>query len=189
MRSPRRSPASRRQCGEAAELGDGPVEIEALTEEAEAIEEAALQVAVIDLYLPDDIEPRRIVMEADAFDKLATQNSMAELLTAARPVRRSTRSSASGSSRGDRLDYATREHAGKPHKGKITDTEKQLVRDHLDEINERLTAQGLRVISLSDPEHVERYGLQDLARDRNLELEFGLADEADIEDRVDAKVA
>ena len=73
------------------ELGDGPVEIEALTEEAEAMEEAALRVAVIDLYLPDDIEPRRIVMEADAFDKLATQNSMDELLTAARPVRRSTR--------------------------------------------------------------------------------------------------
>jgi hypothetical protein len=128
-------------------------------------------------------------MEADAFDKLATQSSMAELLTAARPVRRSTRASSGGSSRGDRLDYATREHAGKPHKGKITDTEKQLVRDHLDEINERLAGQGLRVISLSDPEHVERYGLQDLAGDRNLELEFGLGDEADIEDQVDAKVA
>jgi len=110
---------------------------------------------------------------------------MAELLTAARPVRRSTRSSASGGSRTDRLDYGTFEHAGKPHKGKITDTEKQLVNDHLDEINERLAAQGLRTISLSDPEHVERYGLQDLARERNLELEFGLADEAG----VDAKVA
>jgi hypothetical protein len=167
------------------ELGDGPVEIEALTEEAEAMEEAALRVAVIDLYLPDDIEPRRVVMEADAFDKLATQNSMAELLTAARPVRRSTRASTGGSSRTDRLDYGTRENAGKPHKGKITDAEKQLVNDHLDEINERLAAQGLRTISLTDPEHVERYGLQDLARDRNLELEFGLADEAE----VDAKVA
>src|SRR5215471_820926 len=133
------------------ELGDGPVEIEALTEEAEIIEDGALRVAVVDLYLPDDIEPRRIVMEADAFDKLATQSSMAELLTAARPVRRSTRAAASGGSRSDRLDYTTREHAGKPHKGKITDTEKQLVHDHLDEINERLTEQGLRAISLTDP--------------------------------------
>jgi len=158
------------------ELGDGPVEIEALTEEAEAMEQGALRVAVIDLYLSDDIEPRRIVMEADAFDKLATQSPMEELLTAARPARRSTRSPASGSSRGDRLDYATREHAGKPHKGKITDTEKQLVRDHLDEINERLAAQGLRTISLTDPEHIERYGLQQLARERNVELEFELGD-------------
>ena len=159
------------------ELGDGPVEIEALTDEAEAMEEAALRVAVIDLYLPDDIEPRRIVMEADAFDKLATQSSMAELLTAARPVRRNARSSRAGGSRADRLDYATREHAGKPHKGKITDTEKQLVRDHLDEINDRLAGQGLRTISLTDPEHVERYSLQDLARERNLELEFGFSEE------------
>jgi hypothetical protein len=171
------------------ELGDVPVEIEALTEEAETIEDAALRVAVIDLYLPDDIEPRRIVMEADAFDKLATQSSMAELLTAARPVRRSTKAPASGGSRGDRLDYTTLEHAGKPHKGKITDTEKQLVHDHLDEINERLTGQGLRTISLSEPEHVERYGLQELARERNVELEFGLVDDADLEDDIQAKVA
>jgi len=170
------------------ELGDGPVEIEALTEEAEIVEDAALRVAVIDLYLPDDIEPRRVVMEADAFDKLATQSSMAELLTAARPVRRSTRAAASGS-RGDRLDYTTREHAGKPHKGKITDTEKQLVHDHLDEINERLAGQGLRTISLTDAEHVERYGLHDLARERNMELEFGMEDEAEIEDDIKAKVA
>jgi len=171
------------------ELGDVPVEIEALTEEAETIEDAALRVAVIDLYLPDDIEPRRIVMEADAFDKLATQSSMAELLTAARPVRRSTKAAASGGSRGDRLDYATLEHAGKPHKGKITDTEKQLVHDHLDEINERLTEQGLRTISLAETEHVERYGLQALARERNMELEFGLTDDADVEDDIRAKVA
>src|ERR1700760_226030 len=173
------------------ELGDGPVEIEALTEEAEAMEEAALRVAVVDLYLPDDIEPRRIVMEADAFDKLATQSSMAELLTAARRVRRSPGPTATGGSRGDRLDYATREHAGKPHKGKITDTEKILVRHHLDEINERLAGPGLRGVSLSDPEHVERYGLQDLARERTLELEFGLAegDQAGTGIRVDAKVA
>jgi len=171
------------------ELGDVPVEIEALTEEAETIEDAALRVAVIDLYLPDDIEPRRIVMEADAFDKLATQSSMAELLTAARPVRRSTKASASGGSRGDRLDYATLEHAGKPHKGKITDTEKQLIHDHLDEINERLTEQGLRTISLTEPEHVERYGLQELAQERNMELEFGLTDDADLEDDIQAKVA
>ena len=63
------------------------------------------------------------------------------------------------------------------------------MREHLDEINERLAGQGLRVISLTDPEHIERYGLQDLARERNLELEFGLGDEADAEDRAAAKVA
>jgi hypothetical protein len=165
------------------ELGDGPVEIEALTGEAEAIEQAALRVAVIDLYLPDDIVPRRIVLEADAFDKLASQNPMDELLGTARPVRRGSKPPVSGSSRGDRPDYATLEHAGKPHKGKVTDAEKTLVRDHIDEINQRLAGQGLRTISLTDPDHVERYDLQRLATERNLELEFGS------EDEVEAQVA
>jgi hypothetical protein len=154
------------------ELGDGPVEIEAMVEEAEAMEQAALRVAVVDLYLRDDIEPRRIVVEADVFDKLATDNPMSQLLIAARPARRASKTAASGTSRGDRLDYTTLEHAGKPHKGKTTDTEKQLVRDHLAEINERLARQGIRTISLTDPEHVERYGLDQLARDRTLELDF-----------------
>ena len=58
------------------------------------------------------------------------------------------------------------EHAGKPHKGKTTDAEKQLVRDHLDEVNERLAAQGLRTISLTDPDHIERYALEQLAKEQ-----------------------
>jgi hypothetical protein len=78
------------------------------------------------------------------------------------------------------------EHAGKPHKGKTTDTEKQLVRDHLAEINERLAKQGIRTISLTDPEHVERYGLDQLAKERTMELEFGLDDEADLSDEADS---
>jgi len=159
------------------ELIDGPVEIEALTDEAEAIEQSALRVAVIDLYLPDDLEPRRIVLEADAFDKLATENPMNQLLIAARPIRRSPRTSVSNGSRGDRPDYATLEYAGKPHKGKVTDIEKQLVRDHLDEVNQRLAAEGLRTISTADPEHIERYGLEQVTRARTAELEFDLDEE------------
>ena len=114
---------------------------------------------------------------------------MSEILATARPTRRASRSATAAASREDRANYATIEHAGKPHKGKITDTEKQLVHDHLDEINERLAGQGLRTISLSEPEHVERYGLQELARERNVELEFGLVDDADLEDDIQAKVA
>jgi hypothetical protein len=169
------------------ELGEGPVEIEALTDEAEAMEEVALRVAVVDLYLRDDLEPRRIVLEADVFDKLATENPMSELLIAARPARRSSRTPANGTSRGDRLDYATLEHAGKPHKGKTTDTEKQLVRDHLAEINERLAREGFRTINLTDPDHIERYGLDQLAREHTMELEFGLDDDAETEAEVSAE--
>ena len=135
------------------ELTDSPVEIEALIEEARAIEDAGVPVAIVDIYFPRDEQPRRVVVEADVFDKLAT----------ARPVRRAPRSAATPAAREDRVNYGTLEHAGKPNKGKTTDTEKQLVREHLDEINERLAAQNLRTISLTDPDHIERYGLEELA--------------------------
>ena len=115
------------------------------------------------------------MVDAATFDALATDTPMNELLITARPARparratkdnvglRHSSTSAGTSGGGGRVNYATLEHAGEPHKGKTTDLEKQLVRDHFDEINDRLVAQGLRTISLADPEHAERYGLQDLA--------------------------
>jgi len=156
------------------ELGDSPVEFEALTDEAKVIEKAALRVAIVELHVPGEDEPRRVVVDAATFDALATDTPMNELLITARPARPARRASkttsgtagsnnTSNSTSGGRVNYATLEHAGAPHKGKTTDLEKQLVRDHFDEINDRLVAQGLRTISLADPEHVERYGLQDLA--------------------------
>ena len=157
------------------ELGDSPVEFEALTDEAKVIEKAALRVAIVELHVPGEDEPRRVVVDAATFDALATDTPMNELLITARPARPARRatkttsgaasstSTSTSTSGGGRVNYATLEHAGEPHKGKTTDLEKQLVRDHFDEINDRLVAQGLRTISLTDPEHVERYGLQDLA--------------------------
>ena len=155
------------------DLGDSPVEFEALLDEAQAIGKSALRVAVVELHLPGEEEPRRVTVDLDEFDSTATDTAMSELLITARPARKSSRAASATSSRGSRsgggsaagkVDYATLEHAGEPHKGKITDTEKQLVQEHFDEINDRLVGQGLRTISLGDPEHVERYGLADLAR-------------------------
>jgi hypothetical protein len=158
------------------ELGDSPVEFEALTDEARAIEKAALRVAVIELHLPGEEEPRRVTVDLDGFDAMATDTAMGELLITARPARKTSRSASATSSRGSRasssgpvagkVNYATLEHAGEPHKGKITDTERQLVQEHLEEINDRLVNQGLRTISLADPDHVQRYGLEELAREQ-----------------------
>ena len=73
------------------DLGDGPVEIETLADEALALEKETMRVAVLDLYLPGEELPRRVTMDADAFGALVTEKSVAEMLTAARPVRRAGR--------------------------------------------------------------------------------------------------
>ena len=127
---------------------------------------AAVEVAVEDLYFPDQDEPRRAYMDLAAFDELSTEQPMSELLASARPARRGAKSSAASPARADRLNYASLEHAGRPHRGKVTDEEKQLVREHFDEVNDRLAAAGLRTISLSDPEHLDRYDLAALAAER-----------------------
>jgi hypothetical protein len=144
------------------ELGDSPVEIEVLADEARAIEKSALRVAVVELHLPGEDEPHRITMDVDALDKLATDKPMSEILITARPARRSRASTVRPAST-DRASYASLEQAGTPHKGRITEAEQQIVREHLDQVNARLAEQGLRTISLAEPEHVERYGLAELA--------------------------
>jgi hypothetical protein len=75
-------------------LAGGPVEIEALTGEARDIEKAAGQVAVLDVYFPGEDQPRRVAMDAGAFDGLATDAPMSQILTSARPARRAPRSRA-----------------------------------------------------------------------------------------------
>lgn len=65
----------------------------------------------------------------------------------------------------NKLDYTTLEHAGKPHRGKTTDVEKEIVRNNLPAINERLKREGIRVIDLNNAEHVARYGLEALAKE------------------------
>lgn len=143
------------------DLGDAPVEIEALADEALAFEKNALNVAVLDIYLPGEDEPRRVTLDAEAFNEKVTERPVGEMLVAARPAKRSRSAAAP---RSDRVDYGTLEHAGKPHRGKAADAEKAIVRENLGEINKRLAAEGLRAISLDDAEHVERYGLEDLAK-------------------------
>src|ERR1700760_4435958 len=73
------------------ELADGPVEIEALADEALALEKNALQVAVLDLYLPGADLPRRVTMEGEACGALVTEKTASEMLAGARPVKRAGR--------------------------------------------------------------------------------------------------
>src|ERR1700722_6169630 len=70
------------------DLGDGPVEIETLADEALAMEKESLRVAVLDVYLPGEEQPRRVTMDADAFGAMGTEKADGGVLAAARPGRR-----------------------------------------------------------------------------------------------------
>jgi hypothetical protein len=147
-------------------LQNGPVELEAAADEIEAIRTSVLNVVSLKLYSGDGSAPETVTMEVEAFDKLAGHTDMADVLCKAQPAyppRKTAKPTAASTA--DKLDYASLEHAGKPHRGKTTDAEKEIVRNNLDKINERLERDGLRTIRLDDAEMVARYGLEALAKE------------------------
>ena len=87
------------------------------------------------------------------FDKLAKSGPTSKLLDGA--PRASGRRSSVG---GEEINYATLEHAGRPHRGRISPEEAAFVREHLAEVNDRLRAEGKRLIDPSNKEHKEQYG-------------------------------
>lgn len=58
-----------------------------------------------------------------------------------------------------KIDYSSPENAGNPHRGRVTEAEAAYVREHFDEVNERLSREGLRTLDRADPKVKERYGL------------------------------
>lgn len=153
------------------DLEGGPVEIEALAEELTDVEAAALDLVRFELHVPGG-EPQRYVMEVDAFNKLAADTPMPEVLRdAKRVVSPVPKQAVPAAPEKERINYASLEHAGKPHKGRTQDAEKVLVQQHFDEVNQRLAQAGIRTIDLGNPDHVGRYGLEELAKERGASVE------------------
>lgn len=145
------------------EYSDLPVTLEVLPEEVEGLEGASRYVTV-EWFQPGARKGKRMTVSLEDFNLLAgpgvMENAIQEALIAKHRSRAKT-SGATTAGRGGRgkVNYATLEHAGEPHRGRITEAEKELVRTHLDEINERLRKSGLRPIDPNDPTMRERYGL------------------------------
>jgi hypothetical protein len=143
----------------------GPITLDVLPEEIGELPESESFVS-IELIQPGDRSGQRTLVSLDQFNKLAGGADMNAILMnavaaqaspAAGDVKRSARSGAATGRR--KINYATLEHAGEPHRGRITEAEKELVRDNLDQVNKRLRDSGLREIDPNDPAMKERYGL------------------------------
>ena len=147
-------------------LENGPVEIEASLDEVEPIRKGALSLVTVKLYQGDGSEPETVTMEIEEFNNLAAGLDMDDVIRRAGPAyppRKRARPALASAV--DKLDYSTLQHAGKPHRGKTTDAEKETVQGNLTAINERLKSDGIRTIDLNNAEHVTRYGLETLAQE------------------------
>jgi hypothetical protein len=112
----------------------------------------------------DGGEEKTLVLSIEEFNNLSTDFDMETILEDAlreqqeREGRRRGRRRQAAEKR-PRVDYASPQHAGEPHKGRIRDAEKEYVRENLSEVNARLERDGYRTIDPEDADMAERYGL------------------------------
>ena len=145
-----------------------PVTLEVLPEEVEEkLPEVEGYVRIS--YYPSSTsggDVQEFVMTLEEFNNLSEEYDMEAVLENAlraqheeESSRQGRRRRRGGGERRQRVDYASPEHAGEPHKGRIRDAEKEYVRENLAEVNARLERDGYRTIDPEDPEMAERYGL------------------------------
>jgi hypothetical protein len=147
----------------------GPITLDVLPDEIKNLE-AATQLVVLEYFAPGSRRGERLTVTLEDFSRLAPDGTdiKAVLFQALidqqgqRPGKAS-RSDGGGAQpaapRRAKVDYTTLDHAGEPHRGRITETEKRLVRENLQEINDRLRAKGMREIDPTEEAMKDRYGL------------------------------
>lgn len=160
-------------------LIEQPVQLDAGKAEVANIDGSGQDYAVIELISDGGDKSERMVLELSAFDKLFTLEpddvlSNAEKYSYGKPQPsaqvaespRRGRPSGSGS-RGaapttDKIDYSLVEHAGQPHRGKVSPQEAETVRMNLDEVNRRRVANGHGPIDPADEKMATRYGFSEM---------------------------
>jgi hypothetical protein len=152
------------------EIGE-PARLEIFPDEFEQLQSAD-RIVRLRWTAPGSRRPQELTVLQETFDRLAQDRDMRTVLLRAitaeherqgqTPALRRPRRGG-GVGRG-KVEYASPEHAGEPHRGRITEAEKAYVREHLDQVNRRLRGKGMRTIDPADPTMRERYGLAEQIR-------------------------
>jgi hypothetical protein len=145
-----------------------PIRLSVLPPEVEGLLKSAAQVVQLDYTAPDARSSQRLFVLVDDFNAAAGDRDMKAILMEALASAHAERGRAAadgrppsrdGGVRRTRVNYATIDHAGEPHRGRITEAEKDFVRAHLEAVNKRLAKEGKRTIDPADPKNKDRYGL------------------------------
>jgi hypothetical protein len=141
-----------------------PITLEVLPEEIETNLPEQEPYVLFSYQFAGQRRPQRYVMPVAEFNRLFREEEdpsevLRNALREQRRRRREGGAEAPRPERRERVDYASPEHAGEPHRGLISEAERAYVREHLEEVNARLREQGMREIDPTDPGMAERYGL------------------------------
>lgn len=134
------------------------------TAEAEKLVGATLDLVTFTIFAPN-VAPREAIIEAKQIEKIFKGVDFEGVLSTApraeAPAERKTRAPrGSAPKSGDKVNYASAEHCGELHRGRITEEESSLVRadpDRASANRERQTGKG---IDWNDPKEKSRYGIE-----------------------------
>jgi hypothetical protein len=125
---------------------------------------------VVSLQTADAPNPQRYILSFEEFDRLFQGGDAQRVLEEAYSTQQQDREAQSGrrgrgrravaSGTRERIDYTSSEHAGMPHRGTISEAEKEYVRNHLDEVNRRREEQGHAPIDPADPRDAAKYSFE-----------------------------
>jgi hypothetical protein len=144
--------------------------IDVLASEAALLESQKLDLVTLTIHMPDGAR-RTVLMEATTLEKLWPGVDVETMLARAErfdqravPPSRRTPSALTAATTVparaavDRIDYSSPEHAGTPHRGRVSPEEAAYVRANLEAVNARLAAAGMRTIE-PGTELAARFGL------------------------------
>jgi hypothetical protein len=150
-----------------------PVELDVTTDEAEKFQNTALRLVNVTVYAPDQ-PVREVTIETRTLDKLFDNVDFDKVLEGGRKAgghgdsagttyeqrRRSARQVAGpAAGRGDRVNYASLDHCGQLHKGRVAPEEARLARENPERASQNRFAQTGKDIDWDDPVERKRYGL------------------------------
>lgn len=141
-----------------------PLELDISTDEAGKLANTTLRLVEFQVFAPNQ-PPRTALVESKVLDKTFEGVDFDAVLQGARKAVVSTSSAAprkraaSSTSTAEKVDYTSPEHAGKLHRGRITDAEKDWVKANQDKASYNREQQTGKAIDWSDPAEAKRYGL------------------------------
>ena len=149
---------------------DEPITLEVLPDEVEGELPEEQEAVIVTYFFPGETQGLKYALTAEQLDTLFHGRPVDEVLdrvyTAQKeeqrrqkePQKRGRGKRAAAETPRPRVDYSSAAHAGEPHRGTVSEGEKEFVRKNLDEVNRRLREQGKREIDPNDPRMASRYG-------------------------------